>query len=34
MTNSFLVTNDKYSFAQVPQLLLSGYTDTIIIAPV
>ena len=27
-----LVTNDEYSFAQVPQLLLSGDTDTIIAA--
>lgn len=27
-----LATNDEYSFAQVPQLLLSGDTDTIITA--
>lgn len=27
-----LVTNDAYSFAQVPQLLLSGDTDTVIAA--
>jgi hypothetical protein len=27
-----LATNDKYSFAQVPQLLLSGDTDTVIAA--
>ncbi len=28
-----LVANDEYSFGQVPQLLLSGDTDTIIAAP-